>query len=130
MDEKYPSQRLAKFQMRLPDQLHELLREAAERNNRSMNAEIVNRLSESTTGGDIIQASEAAERAEKARANQAAALRRSAACAVRDAADTGHRYATISTAGTSAEVIGAIADELRHAGYQVETEVGRIRIEF
>lgn len=42
--EKYPSELAERFQVRLPEGMRDRIREAAERNNRSMNAEIVARL--------------------------------------------------------------------------------------
>ncbi|KAA0970287.1 Arc family DNA-binding protein [Aureimonas fodinaquatilis] len=42
--EQYPSEKAERFQIRLPDGLREEIRSAAERNGRSMNAEIVHRL--------------------------------------------------------------------------------------
>lgn len=46
-----PSQSQDKFIIRLPDGMKEHIRTAAEANNRSMNAEIVSRLSESLNQG-------------------------------------------------------------------------------
>ncbi|MCF7647312.1 Arc family DNA-binding protein [Bacillus subtilis] len=43
-DSKYPSQLAERFQIRMPDGLRDRIREAAEKNNRSMNAEIIHRL--------------------------------------------------------------------------------------
>ncbi|MCF3932886.1 Arc family DNA-binding protein [Acuticoccus sp. M5D2P5] len=40
-DPKYPSQLAERFQIRLPDGLRDRIRDAAERNHRSMNAEIL-----------------------------------------------------------------------------------------
>lgn len=45
--EKYPSEAAERFQVRLPEGMRDQLRDAAEANNRSMNAEIVARLSRS-----------------------------------------------------------------------------------
>jgi plasmid stability protein len=41
---RYPSQTAERFQIRMPDGLRDRIRMAAERNNRSMNAEILNAL--------------------------------------------------------------------------------------
>lgn len=46
-DDKFPSQLAERFQIRMPDGLRDQLREAAEANSRSMNAEIVWRLMQS-----------------------------------------------------------------------------------
>jgi len=46
-DEKYPSQLAERFQVRMPDGLRDQLRLAAERSGRSMNSEIIARLSQS-----------------------------------------------------------------------------------
>lgn len=44
---KYPSELSDKFMLRLPDGMRDRIREAAEKNNRSMNSEIVSRLEDS-----------------------------------------------------------------------------------
>jgi hypothetical protein len=46
-DEKYPSEAADRFQVRMPDGMREKIRAAAEASGRSMNAEIVHRLSRS-----------------------------------------------------------------------------------
>ena len=43
-DQKFPSQLADRFQVRMPDGLRDRLRDAAEANKRSMNAEIIARL--------------------------------------------------------------------------------------
>lgn len=43
--EKYPSELADRFQVRMPNGLRDAIKEAAEKNNRSMNAEILARLS-------------------------------------------------------------------------------------
>lgn len=43
----YPSDQQDKFMLRLPDGMRDRIKAAAERNNRSMNAEIVSRLEQS-----------------------------------------------------------------------------------
>ena len=48
----YPSQKQDQMQIRLPDGMRDLIRAEAEKNNRSMNAEIVARL-EASFGMDI-----------------------------------------------------------------------------
>ncbi|MGH2342560.1 Arc family DNA-binding protein [Segnochrobactraceae bacterium EtOH-i3] len=50
-DKKFPSQLAERFQVRMPDGLRDRIRDAAEHNGRSMNAEIVARLEESFTRG-------------------------------------------------------------------------------
>ncbi|PBB86629.1 Arc family DNA-binding protein [Mesorhizobium sp. WSM3876] len=47
---KYPSDRQDQFMLRLPDGMRQRLKEAAESNQRSMNAEIIARLQESFSG--------------------------------------------------------------------------------
>lgn len=44
MDEDYPSRHLDRIMVRLPDGMRDRLKEAANANNRSMNAEVVARL--------------------------------------------------------------------------------------
>ncbi|WP_328186883.1 Arc family DNA-binding protein [Marinobacter sp. OP 3.4] len=57
MSEKsYPSHQLDKFQLRLPAGMREQIREAAERNSRSMNSEIVARLEQSFAGPKELEA--------------------------------------------------------------------------
>ena len=46
MEEKYPSQSLAKFVLRLPDGMRDRIKEIAAQNGRSMNAEIIATLEE------------------------------------------------------------------------------------
>ena len=48
-EHKYPSQLAERFQIRMPDGLRDQIRDAAETNNRSMNAEIIARLEASFT---------------------------------------------------------------------------------
>ncbi len=50
-DKKFPSQIADRFQIRMPDGLRDRIRDAAERNGRSMNTEIVSRLEESFNRG-------------------------------------------------------------------------------
>lgn len=45
--EPYPSEKQERFIVRFPDGMRDRIREAAEANNRSMNAEIIHRLNES-----------------------------------------------------------------------------------
>lgn len=49
-DNKFPSQLAERFQIRLPDGMRDQIREAAEANGRSMNAEIITRLEASLVG--------------------------------------------------------------------------------
>ncbi|KQT53684.1 hypothetical protein ASG43_17765 [Aureimonas sp. Leaf454] len=52
MDDKFPSEAAERFQVRMPDGMRDRLRVAAEKNNRSMNAEIIDRLERSLAGVD------------------------------------------------------------------------------
>lgn len=52
-DHKYPSQTAERFQIRLPDGMRDAIRDAAEKNGRSMNAEIVHRLEASLAIGKL-----------------------------------------------------------------------------
>lgn len=49
-DSKYPSDQQDRFLVRMPDGMRDRIAEAAKKNNRSMNAEIVARLEESFSG--------------------------------------------------------------------------------
>jgi hypothetical protein len=51
---KYPSQLAERFQVRMPDGLRDRIREEAEKNNRSMNAEIVARLEGSFSQAEMV----------------------------------------------------------------------------
>lgn len=53
-EEKYPSQLAERFQIRLPDGMRDRIRQAAEENGRSMNAEIVHRLEASFPQSDVM----------------------------------------------------------------------------
>ena len=62
--EKYPSEQQERFIVRLPDGMRDRIKAAAERNNRSMNAEIVARIESSFIqpppfGGDVTAQMEA-----------------------------------------------------------------------
>ncbi|MGO7972993.1 Arc family DNA-binding protein [Rhizobium leguminosarum] len=53
MDEdKFPSQLAERFQIRMPEGMRDALREAAEKNGRSMNTEIITRLEDSFESGN------------------------------------------------------------------------------
>ncbi|WP_439395193.1 Arc family DNA-binding protein [Bradyrhizobium sp. PMVTL-01] len=54
MSSDFKSRGLDKFVVRLPDGMREKLAEAAQANNRTMNAEIVSRLEQSLSGGTLL----------------------------------------------------------------------------
>jgi uncharacterized protein (DUF1778 family) len=130
MDERYPSHKLAKFQMRYPEDLRDLLRAAAARNNRSLNAEIVSRLGESMNGFEIMSAEEAVQRAEEALKNQEAALRNAAACAIRDRSGSGFMDAKVYTHGIPHEAVELVSRELQKSGYGISVQDGAMFITF
>ncbi|SEG14791.1 Arc family DNA-binding protein [Marinobacterium lutimaris] len=130
MENQYPSHALAKFQIRLSHKLREQLRIAADENNRSINAEVVKRLEETMHGADFIPATDAATLAEKAKADQTAALRHAIACAIRDTASAGHRTATVKTDSYHPDVLKQIIQQLRELGYDVSSSEATLAVAF
>ena len=54
-DKQYPSDKQDKFMLRFPEGMRERIRVAAEKNGRSMNAEIVSRLDESFRSAEMLE---------------------------------------------------------------------------
>lgn len=130
MEDMSPSRTLDKFLVRMPAGMRELLRISAERSNRSMNAEIVNRLEESLTGVKVITADEAARHAQKALEDQETALRNAVACAIRDAAASGRRTTAIATLEMEHSVVAKVVAAIEKLGYAATVTDSEIQLKF
>lgn len=137
-EKQYPSDKQDKFMLRFPDGMRDRIREEAEANGRSMNAEIIHRLEQSFANrsirtGTLLTAEEARQQAEETRVHLKAAFRDYLIEEVDEAISRGASELYVDLMdffGTddtnddfsdpvSEQVINPVFEEFRQAGYKV-----------
>ncbi|WP_161569722.1 Arc family DNA-binding protein [Veronia nyctiphanis] len=136
-----PMTQKLQFKLRLDEELHDLIKSAADASNQSINTEVTKRLQNSFTAGrienaDYIDAREAREISSQALADGYSVLMLKCMKLIGDAARQGNTEVLVDTGyseispSIETDIIQPVKDKLESLGYQTELDGSTMKVGF